>query len=377
MDVQEGQADIFGEKRLEIELLTSNEKGKKRQKILENVASGRTKILVGTHAIITGQVNFQNLGLVVIDEQHRFGVEQRLHLISKGASPHILSMTATPIPRTTILATYGNIAVSSIAEKPSDRKEIMTRAVPIDKLDGVVTGLFEIVAKGQKIYWVCPLIEGAPKAQPALENEQQNDYMCVVNRLESLQEHFGDDVQMLHGRMGAAEKDEVFQRFRDGKFHILVSTTVIEVGVDVADATVIIIENAERFGLAQLHQLRGRVGRSRLQSFCILLFDKRLMSKVAMERINIMRASNDGFYIAEKDLLLRGGGEIFGTRQSGFKKYRTFDIDDPASQEEIRELFLEAASLAEQIDREGRADEYSTLLEVFCSKNYKNIGQSF
>jgi ATP-dependent DNA helicase RecG len=327
---------------------------------------GDVKILIGTHAIITDQVAFQNLGFVVIDEQHRFGVEQRLRLIDKGRSPHVLSMTATPIPRTMILSLYGDIAVSSITEKPHGRKEIITKAMPISRIDEVVAGLSGVIAKDHKIYWVCPLIEESSKS----------DYTCVINRLAFLREYFGEDSQMLHGRMKSQEKDDIFRRFKAGEFHVLVSTTVIEVGVDVPDATVIIIENAEKFGLAQLHQLRGRVGRSSLQSFCILLYDKDI-TKVSVERLNIMRESNDGFYIAEKDLLLRGGGEILGTRQSGIKKYRTFDIDDPDSHSEIYRLLRGASELATQIVQINKLEEYESLLRIFASRHYKNARRSF
>jgi ATP-dependent DNA helicase RecG len=351
---------------LYVGLLTGGEKGKRRNELCNNIASGVTKILIGTHAIISDQVVFQNLGLVIIDEQHRFGVEQRLRLIDKGRSPHVLSMTATPIPRTMILSLYGDISVSSITEKPYGRKEIITRAMQINKLDEVVAGLTGVIANDHKIYWICPLIEESSKT----------DYTCVINRLAFLKIHFGEDAQMLHGRMKSKEKDEIFRNFKNGTFHILVSTTVIEVGVDVPDATVIIIENAEKFGLAQLHQLRGRVGRSSLQSFCILLFDNNI-TKVAAERIEVMRTSNDGFYIAEKDLSLRGGGEIFGTKQSGIKKYRTFDINDPDSQGEIYRLLRGASDLATRIVQVNKHEEYSLLLQIFASKNYKNARRSF
>ncbi|MDR0630834.1 MAG: ATP-dependent DNA helicase RecG [Holosporales bacterium] len=352
---------------IDIELLTGSDKGKRRKEIIQKINDGQTKILIGTHAIINNQINFQNLGLVIIDEQHRFGVEQRLQLITKGQYPHVLSMTATPIPRTMILSWYGDISVSSITEKPYGRKEIITKAIPIDQLDNLINGISKVVLEKRKVYWICPLIDESSKTE----------YTCVTNRLAYLKTHFKKEVQMLHGRMKISEKDDIFQKFKNGEFHILVSTTVIEVGLDVPDATVIIIENAEKFGLAQLHQLRGRVGRGSLQSFCILLFDPKQTSKIAMERIKIMRESNDGFYIAEKDLLLRGGGEILGTRQSGIKKYRTFDNDDPQSQQDIYDILKQASSLAAQIEQTNTFDRYDLLLKIFSFEKYKTVKKSF
>jgi ATP-dependent DNA helicase RecG len=349
------------------ELLTANEKGKARQRILGNIETGAAKVLVGTHAILTESVKFQNLGLVIIDEQHRFGVDQRLQLIDKGNNPHILSMTATPIPRTMVMAFYGDIAVSSITEKPVGRAPITTSSVQISRLPEVLESIRKIIDQGQKVYWVCPLIEESTKV----------DYTCVINRFEYLKEYFPDDVQMLYGKMKSCEKQEIFQGFMEGRFHILVSTTVIEVGVDVQDATVMIIENAEKFGLSQLHQLRGRVGRGTLPSYCILVFDPKLSSKISMDRIRVIKSSNDGFYIAEKDLLLRGGGEIFGTRQSGQKKYRTFDINNPDNQSIVYETLKQTSKLAAEIVDQGNIDDYSILLKIFSTEKVTNIRQSF
>ena len=351
---------------IQVELLTSNEKGKKRTEILRNVSTGISKILVGTHAIITDHVTFANLGLVIIDEQHRFGVNQRLQLIEKGQNPHILSMTATPIPRTMILSLYGDISVSSITEKPVGRKEIVTKAIPLSKINDVINSIGNIISRGQKIYWVCPLIEESEKT----------DYTCVINRLSFLKNHFGDNAEMLHGKMKAIEKQEIFKRFKEGEFKILVSTTVIEVGVDVPDATVIIIENAEKFGLSQLHQLRGRVGRSDLQSYCLLLYDNKL-SEIAAERIKILKESNDGFYVSEKDLLLRGGGEIFGTRQSGAKKYKTFDFNNENNHAIFYDLLKQAAALAAEIVKKQEIDKYEILLKIFSPENFQIIKKSF
>ena len=351
---------------LNVELLTSNEKGKKRKTILESVQNGNTNVLVGTHAIITDQVNFQNLGLVIVDEQHRFGVNQRLQLIEKGVSPHVLSMTATPIPRTIIMSLYGDIEVSSVTEKPIGRKEIITKAISTSKISEVVDSIRNITSKGEKVYWVCPLIEESSKT----------DYTCVINRFEHLKKSFGDEVLMLHGKMKPLEKQEIFKKFEDGNCNILVSTTVIEVGVDVPNASVIIIENSEKFGLAQLHQLRGRVGRSDIQSYCILLFDQKC-SDIARKRISILKETNDGFLISEEDLKLRGGGEILGTKQSGQKKYKIFDVEDPRNQKEIYKILTSASKLASKIIASEDISKYETLLEIFAPQNFENIKKSF
>lgn len=339
---------------LNVGLLTGNERGKKREPILNGTADGTINMLVGTHAIITEKVNFQNLGLVIVDEQHRFGVKQRLQLIEKGTSPHVLSMTATPVPRTMIMSLYGDISVSAITEKPVGRKEVITRSIQINRILEVIQSIENIINKGEKVYWICPIIE---------ENEKLK-YTCVINRFNFLKEHFGDKVEMLHGKMKANEKQDVFEKFQTGSCKILVSTTVIEVGVDVPEATVIFIENAEKFGLAQLHQLRGRVGRSDRQSYCILLYDPKL-TEVAAKRINIIKENTDGFRIAEQDLRLRGGGEIFGVKQSGQKLYRTFDINDPENQDDIENLLEQASSLATKIAEEGKYDKYNLLLQIF------------
>ncbi|MDR1333259.1 MAG: ATP-dependent DNA helicase RecG [Holosporales bacterium] len=351
---------------IHVEILTANEKGKRRREILFGVASGSVNVIIGTHAIISDGVEFHNLGLVVIDEQHRFGVNQRLRLITKGNSPHILSMTATPIPRTIIMSMYGDIAVSAITEKPAGRSEIITKIIPISRALTVVESIRRATESGQKVYWVCPLIE---------ENEKLQ-YMCVMNRFEALKASLGDGVEMLHGKQKASEKQAIFERFKEGDCNLLVSTTVIEVGVDVPSATVIIVENAEKFGLAQLHQLRGRVGRGNVQSYCILLYDPRL-SEVARKRLTTIRESSDGFYIAEQDLLLRGGGEIFGTKQSGQKSYRTFDMYDPANQAIILDLLKQASALATDIVDSGDVGKYDMLLRILVPTNYENLKSSF
>jgi ATP-dependent DNA helicase RecG len=346
-----------------INILTSNETGKKRKVTLQSLMDGSTNIIVGTHAIISESVVFSNLGMVIVDEQHRFGVNQRLKLINKGKSvPHVLSMTATPIPRTLILSVYGDIDVSLIKSKPIGRKDITTRAVPMSNMLNVIESIKEVIARDEKVYWICPLIEESEKL----------DYTCVINRFEFLREHFADEVTMMHGKMKTEERREIFEDFRGGKTHVLVSTTIIEVGVDVPDATVIIIENAEKFGLSQLHQLRGRVGRSDLQSFCILLYEDNI-GKIQRERLKTIRESNDGFYIAEKDLLIRGSGEILGTKQSGMKKYRTFNVDDQENKITIFEIMREANEVAQNID----ISKCEALLKMFMIENFENVKQSF
>ncbi len=349
-----------------VSILTANEKGKIRAQILEYVATGITQILVGTHAIFNDKLIFKNLGLVVVDEQHRFGVVQRLALIRKGVHPHILSMTATPIPRTTIMSMYGDIDTSSITQKPVGRKEIITKAITMERIAILVNAIHRIIEQGQKIYWICPLIEDSEKL----------DYTCVIERLEYLRKYFNDDVDMLHGRMDTAEKQGIFKKFSNGEIHILVSTTVIEVGVDVPDATVIIIENAEKFGLAQLHQLRGRVGRSNLQSYCVLLYDKNCTG-LAKRRLKIMTQTNDGFIIAEEDLKLRGGGEIYGIRQSGRKQYRTFNITNAMEQELVNEFIITANKITKNIAQNGSMQLYNDCLKIFQPNFNCDVKSSF
>ncbi len=339
----------FAKLGLSVEILTGNEKGKKRSQILDALASGKINLLIGTHTIITEKVTFHNLGLAIIDEQHRFGVNQRKQLVNKGITPHVLSMSATPIPRTMVMLLYGDIDVSTITEKPANRLEILTRSISMKRIPEIVERLKNIINSGQKVYWICPLIEDSEKLR----------YTCVTNRFEFLKKHFGDEeVEMLHGKMKTAEKDAVFENFKNGNCKILVSTTVIEVGIDVPEATVIIIENAEKFGLSQLHQLRGRVGRGDKQSYCLLLFDE-ILSNVARQRLQTICNSSDGFQIAEQDLKLRGGGDVIGIRQSGEKQYKTFDINDP----EIQEILPKFLNQIPPISK--KCDQNAPLLQVF------------
>ncbi|MCH9765766.1 MAG: ATP-dependent DNA helicase RecG [Alphaproteobacteria bacterium] len=300
-----------------IEVLTGREKGKTRQQILDRAASGDIDILIGTHAIFQDDVQFQDLALAVIDEQHRFGVHQRLALQAKGKSggANVLVMTATPIPRTLLMTHYGDLDVSKLTEKPAGRKPVETRSVMTERLEEVIEGLRRAISSGAQVYWVCPLIETSDTSELAAAEE----------RHAHLTQIFGDQVGLLHGGMASKQKSAIMTAFSDGLLKVLVATTVIEVGVNVPNATIMVIEHAERFGLAQLHQLRGRVGRGERQSYCILLYQAPL-GETARKRLDMLRKTEDGFLIAEKDLELRGGGEVLGARQSGLPEFRVAEV---------------------------------------------------
>ena len=297
-------------------LLTGRDKGRARDALLDRLKAGDIDILIGTHAIIGGAVEFRDLGLAVIDEQHRFGVHQRLLLAEKGRLPvDLLVMTATPIPRTLTLTAYGDMEVSRITGKPPGRQPVDTRVLPLARLAEAETAAGRAIAEGRQIYWICPLVA----------ESESVDLAAAEDRAASLRKRFGDTVGLVHGRMKGPEKDAVMAAFQAGDIRILVSTTVVEVGVDVPNASIMFIEHAERFGLAQLHQLRGRIGRGAAKSTCLLMYHETL-SETARRRLAILRETEDGFRIAEEDLKLRGGGEVLGTRQSGMPEFRLADL---------------------------------------------------
>ena len=291
-------------------------RGGGRKTVMNDLADGTARIVIGTHALISEDVIYHDLGLAVVDEQHRFGVRQRILLGQKGRGVDVIVMTATPIPRSLAMTAYGDLNQSRLDEKPAGRMPIETRALPLDRLDDVVTRLRAALATGRRAYWICPLVEESEKVDLAAAEDRHAALAAALP---------GVGVALAHGRMKAAERDDSMKRFRDGEAQLLVATTVVEVGVDVPEASVIIIEHAERFGLAQLHQLRGRVGRSDVASSCLLLYQPPL-SDTATSRLGVMRETNDGFVIAERDLELRGPGEFLGQRQSGVPEFVLVDL---------------------------------------------------
>ena len=315
-------ADAAG---LRIAILSGRERGRERTDILKRLAAGDIDLLLGTHALFQEEVEFRDLALAIVDEQHRFGVHQRLALAHKGEAVDVLVMTATPIPRTLVLTYFGDMDVSELREKPAGRKPIDTRTIPLDRIEEVVAAVGRALRDSRRVYWICPLIEEAESV----------DLRAAEDRFRALKQEFGDAVDLVHGRMKGTEKDRAMQRFSSGESQLLVATTVIEVGVNVPEATVMVIEHAERFGLAQLHQLRGRVGRGAERSICLLLY-KAPLNDTAKARLAVMRDTEDGFRIAEEDLKLRGEGDVLGTRQSGMPGFRVANV-------EVHGRFLQAA----------------------------------
>ncbi len=340
---------------IEIALLTGRAKGRERESILMGLLDGSIDILIGTHSIFQDTVSYRDLALIVVDEQHRFGVAQRLALAGKGRrAPHTLAMTATPIPRSLTLAQYGEMDVSRLDELPPGRQAIDTRVIPQERTEDIVAGVERHLASGQQAYWVCPMVHDSEIA----------DIAAAEARYAELKERFGDAVTLVHGQLRPEVKDANMERFASGGAKLLVATTVIEVGVDVPSATLMVIEQAERFGLAQLHQLRGRVGRGSEKSVCLLLRGNTL-SETGRKRLALMRETQDGFRIAEEDLELRGGGELLGTRQSGEAAFHIADLDQvqrllPAAHADARLLIERDGGLTSD-----RGEAARTLLYLF------------
>jgi ATP-dependent DNA helicase RecG len=335
-------------------ILTGREKGREREGILARLASGEIDLIVGTHALFQTPVIFRDLTLAIIDEQHRFGVQQRLRLAAKGIDTDLLLMTATPIPRSLMMTYFGDVDSSRLNEKPAGRQPIETRTVSSERIGEVVERIAGALAAGAKVYWVCPLVEESAEVDLAAVNERYADLTRLL----------GPVIGLVHGRMSGPEKDDAMRAFKEGETRVLVATTVIEVGVDVPDATIMVIEHAERFGLAQLHQLRGRVGRGDKPSTCLLMFQGPL-GEIAKSRLGIMRESDDGFRIAEEDLKLRGGGELLGTRQSGMPGFRLARLDLHA---DLMEIARDDARLVLTRDPEmttPRAEALKILLYLF------------
>ena len=336
-------------------LLTGQMKTTERKDALLKISSGDSQLVIGTHALLSETVEFNDLGLAVVDEQHRFGVRQRLVLGQKGKNTDVLVMTATPIPRTLAMTAYGDLTTSILDEKPAFRKEIKTALVNQERVDEVISRLKKVIADGQRAYWICPLVE----------DTDTSDYEAAEARHRVLSKLLPEaSPTCAHGKMKAAERETAMHAFASGKSQLLVATTVVEVGVDVPEATIIIIEHAERFGLAQLHQLRGRVGRGSEESYCILLF-RGPLSATAQSRLNIMRQSNDGFVIAEEDLRLRGPGEVLGQRQSGLPEFKLADLSEHA---ELLSMARHQASQIIQKDNDlstPQSEPYRVLLALF------------
>ncbi len=342
---------------LGIDVITGSTPSLEKDIIYRKLATGEIDLIIGTHALFQDRVIFNNLALIIVDEQHRFGVNQRLALSEKGEGVNVLMMSATPIPRTLAMTIYGDMDVSSLTEKPAGRKEIKTVALPKGKAGEVAARLDNLVKKGEKAFWICPFIDEAET-----DDEFFKDVTPAEERFKELKKVYKNRVAMVHGRMKEAERDKIMREFRDGGFDILVATTVIEVGIDIKKATTIIIENAERFGLAQLHQLRGRVGRNDKDCSCILLYGKYL-SETGQKRLNVLRETNDGFRIAEEDLDLRGAGDYVGTKQSGVPAFRIAKLH--AHKDLLEEALSYAKYMLEGQPDKLQSDEWQMMQKLF------------
>ena len=342
------------------ELLLGGMRVKKRREVIEDLKNGKIDVLIGTHALLVEDVEFNKLGLVVTDEQHRFGVRQRANIVGKGINPDVLVMTATPIPRTLALILYGDLDISIIDELPPNRKKIETYPVTKNIEARVQDFIRKNVEEGRQAYVVCPLVE---------ENEEFENFKSVVELAEKYQTSVFPEfkVAYLHGKMKQKEKDEIMKQFKDGEIQILVSTTVIEVGVNVPNANIMVVQNAEHFGLAQLHQLRGRVGRGEYQSYCILIYEGN--SKTTKERMKIMKQTDNGFIVAEKDLELRGSGEFFGTRQHGLPEFKIANLfEDVAVLKEVQKLSLGIEEIDPKLERKENERLHKLVEEKFADR---------
>ena len=348
---------IFKSTNINIKFLSGNSDSKQKKLIQENLINGKINFLIGTHALFQKNIQFKNLGLVIIDEQHKFGVRQRIELSNKGGKNcDILLMSATPIPRTLVLAVYGDMDISRLIEKPMYRKDIITLSKPEEKIDEILIFIKKQIKNGNQVFWVCPLIEESKKL----------DYSAAVEKYNHLMKNFTNKVGLIHGGLEKEKKNKVLNNFLNKSIDILVSTTVIEVGIDFPNANVIIIENSNKFGLSQLHQLRGRVGRGINQGTCILLYKKNL-SESAKKRIKILKSSNDGFFIAEEDMKLRGFGDILGYQQSGIKDFK---LADPIQHQDLFKIAEEDIKSIEY--DENNFKKYDFLLKLFDKANIIN-----
>lgn len=363
-------ADALGVKS---ELLIAQIKLKNKKNILNRLKDGDIQLLIGTHAVFQKDVIYHNLKLVIIDEQHRFGVEQRSILIQKGDKPHVLSMSATPIPRTVLLVQSGDMDVSEIKEKPKNRPVITTKIINIKDFEKLISFVLQVIQRGENVFWVCPLIE----------ESETLDLVNLNDRFVSLEVYFPGQVTLIHGKQSLEERELAFNTFKSGEKPIVVATTVIEVGIDIPDATTIIIEDAQRFGISQLHQLRGRVGRGVKDSYCFLLYRENL-SQISSQRLKLIRSTQDGFELAEQDLKLRGGGDVLGIKQTGILSFKFFDCysDDEEQNAFYLRLFKRAKADVEMYfkEREGSVKDDFHILEMaklygfYNDVDYKKTG---
>lgn len=362
------QADAMGRflapAGMRVAALTGRDKGAAREAILSDVRAGKIQVVSGTQALYQSDVELPDLALVIIDEQHRFGVADRLKLTSKGAAPHTLVMSATPIPRTMGLAVYGDLDVSIIKEKPANRQEVVTAAVPDSRVDEVIAAVSRAVDRGERAFWICP----------AVDSEDAGDASAIARR-EVLAGYVKATVELVHGRMPAQDRDTALEKLRNGQARVLVATTVIEVGLDVPEATIIVIEHAERFGLAQLHQLRGRVGRGEKASSCVLLFQTPL-TESGKERLDTLRKTTDGFEIAEADFRLRGPGDVLGLRQSGLPTFRVLDLSRDTNLIEIARTDAKSVLMADPTLAGPRGKAVLRTRDLFAPRIAAQISES-